>query len=309
VPTGSGRSIFGDFRWLWRTSDTICEGSGLVHLKRRIWFLAAALRSYDALRPLMHAPAGSGLGRLVGHRPEIVGVAIWPYQCVTWDAAKRVARISGHHAIADRMGGIVDVPVGRETELLRLDEIREDLSVILDNPKWFMREGQIAINLFAGETRIYSLSFALFEQDGALSAFIGGLQGRDIEGALDLYRDLTKAAHGLRPRDLLIELFQMLCRALGVRHIFAVSDRERHHRSPYFGAKAREPMSPDYDAIWKDRGGVEVDSIWFELPVARRQRSIEEIPAKKRAMYRRRYEMLERIEEDVIRRCEQARET
>ena len=100
--------------------------------------------------------------------------------------------------------------------MLDLDEIREGLKVILDQPKWFMREGQLAINLFLGEVRIYSLVFSLFRTQKALpplSAQYKDVTSREFWTNTGI---LTKAAHGMRPRDLLIEVFRMFCGALGV---------------------------------------------------------------------------------------------
>ena len=83
--------------------------------------------------------------------------------------------------------------------------------MVIDQAKWFMREGQLVINLFVGEVRMFSLAFSLGRDGGERTAFVGAVQGRDIEGVADEYRDLTKAAHGMRPRDLLFEIFRMLC--------------------------------------------------------------------------------------------------
>src|SRR5205085_10943663 len=143
--------------------------------------------------------------------------------------------------------------------LLDLSEIRPGFQVVLDQPRWFMREGQFAINLFLNETRLYSLVFSLFRDGDVLTAFIGAIQGRDIEGILEEYRDLTKAAHGMRPRDLLIEIFRFFGQAIGLTRILAVSDGSCQHRSNYYGGSASRKISTDYNEIWEDRGGTCID--------------------------------------------------
>jgi len=158
-----------------------------------------------------------------------------------------------------------------------------------------MREGQAVLDLFIAETRIFSLAFSLRDEQG-LTAVIGAIQGRDIEGALDTYRELTGALHGMRPRDFLVEMFRALCATLGVQRIVAVSDASRHHRSPYFGKVTDKRFPLDYDEVWTERGGTALDDDFFALPVKPTRRSIEEIPSKKRSMYRKRYEMLDRLE-------------
>ena len=51
-----------------------------------------------------------------------------------------------------------------------------------------------------------------------------------------------------------------------------------------------------YNEVWEDRGGTRVAPTHFELPLAGSRRPLEEVPAKKRSMYRRRYEMLDAID-------------
>ncbi len=51
-----------------------------------------------------------------------------------------------------------------------------------------------------------------------------------------------------------------------------------------------------YDEIWRERGGVDGGEGFYSLPVEAGRRSDDEIPAKKRAMYRQRYAFLDSIE-------------
>ena len=220
---------------------------------------------------------------------------LWPYQCLSWNAATRLSKIRDNYEVIDKIGGPIDFPVNAKLTLLDLSNIRSGLRVELDQPKWFMREGQFTISLQMDGVRIFSLVFSLFHYGVDIAAFIGAIQGRDIEGMLAQYRELTKAAHGMRPRDLLIEIFRMLCAKLQVRHIFAVSDQYRIQRSRYFGEAGHYKFHSDYDEVWSERGGVRADQSSFRLPVEVGQRDLSTVPSKKRAMYRRRYGMLDEI--------------
>jgi uncharacterized protein len=284
--------IVNSLAWIWKASAQVCEGEGIVLGSRRVRFFARALCVYDALKPFIHAPPESALGRLVAQRPETVGAAIWPYQCLSWNARTRLARIRDHCSTAERIGRPLDFEANDRLRLLDLSEIRPSLHVVLDQPRWFMREGQFAINLFLNETRLYSLVFSLFRDGDVLTAFVGAIQGRDIEGILEEYRDLTKAAHGMRPRDLLIEIFRLFGQAIGLTRILAVSDENRQHRSSYYGESASTKINVDYNEIWEDRGGIRIDPTCYRLDVQSSERELDAIPAKKRGMYRRRYAML-----------------
>jgi uncharacterized protein len=280
--------------WLWTTSALVAGGKGFVFTTRRILFVARALTIYGSIKPIISAPPGSPLGKLIARRPETVGSVTWHYQCAGWNAQTRLARIRDHYATIEEIGGPIDFPLDANLKLLDLAEIREGLSLIVDQPKWLMREGQLTINLFLGEIRIYSLVFSLFHHGDGIAAFVGCIQGRDIGGILPLYRELTKASHGMRPRDLLIDAFRMLCKELGVTQIFAVADEYR-----YSDIKSKSWNFSSYNEIWADRGGTRVHPMFFQLDLEVRKRDLAIIAAKKRGMYKRRYEMLERIRQHM----------
>jgi uncharacterized protein VirK/YbjX len=105
---------------------------------------------------------------------------------------------------------------------------------------------------------------------------------------------LTKDFEGIRPRDFMLEALRMWAVKLGVRHIRAVSDGHKISRHKYFADKKAPGLV--YDDVWPERGGTRVDQTQYELPLGGSRRPVQDVAAKKRAMYRRRYEMLDAIE-------------
>ena len=312
-PLGAGRhqmsecnTIVENIGRLWTMSAAIRgeEKGGVVRFTRRLRFLFKALSAYRSVKQILDAPRQSPLGKLMQCRPQTIGAVIWPYQCAGWDVHTRLARIRDHYSVIEKIGGTIDFPVDGQISLLDLSDICEGFHVVVDQPEWFIREGQLAINLFLGDVRMYILAFSLFHQGSVIAAFVGAIQGRDIEEALEKYRGLTKASHGMRPRDFLIEVFRMFCAELGVSKIFAVSEEFRHHRDPYFGPViSTKEFSTNYNEVWIERGGVRVDPMFYQLSVTDPERVLAAIPAKKRGMYRRRFEMLRRIKEQMHDRC------
>ena len=262
--------------WLWANSATVWEGKGFVVLIHRILFFVRALLIYPSVKPLIEAPRDSPLGRLMEDRPKTVGAVIWPYQCSGWNPRTRLARIRDHYAVVKEIGGMIDFPPNGKIALLDLSDIAERLNVIVDQPAWVLREGQLALSLFLTDIRIYTLVFSLFHHNNGIAAFVGSIQGRDAEGALEEYRELTKALHGIHPRNLLIKIFQMLCAELGIKHIFAVSDEYRHHRDrQYFGEPPKEKFHSNYNEIWEERGAARIHPMFYELAVGDRERSFD----------------------------------
>lgn len=274
--------------------DIASSGRGIGAQVNRWRFRRDAKRHAAAFAPLLAAPASSTMGQLVDDRPEMLVFIRAPYLCAGWSVDERLTHLAAHiAALAEHPP--LDFRVAQSIELMPLPEIGEAIHVVIDKPMWFHREGTLAINLFDGNTRLFTLVFALEPASDGLRALIGGIQGRNFDDALDRYRDLTKAAHGIRPRDLIIELFRLVCAQLGVTEILAIADKGRQNRHPYFGKNVLRELPLNYDAIWQDRGGTPVDEWFFTLPLRGERRADADIPAKKRSMYRHRYAMLDAV--------------
>ena len=267
-------------------------------LRMQMRFVLAGLAERALVNRMMSAKDGSALHQIMVERPQLLGALVWPYQCAAWGVPERLHRIISHYSAVDELGAPFRFSIHERLVLARLDSLHEGMMVVLDQPEWFLREGGLAMSLFMGSFRAYSIAFSLSRAaDGGLTATIGGVQGRSQEDALDTYRVLTKELHGLRPRDFLIETFRILCRQLGVRYICAVSESARHQRHPFF--QGAVPVSHNYDAIWEDRGGMRAGPNFYALPVTKERRDLSEVKSGKRSMYRRRFDFLDWLEADI----------
>ncbi|MEM9422530.1 MAG: DUF535 family protein, partial [Pseudomonadota bacterium] len=217
-------------------------------------------------------------------------------------AETRLDRLINHCEVVDSLGVPFHFSLHERLILIELEEMFPGLRLVLDQPKWFRREGHLVMNLFLDSFRAFCIAFSFYrEADGSLTAVIGGIQGRNREDALSLYRDLTKALHGLRPRDFLLEALRVVLRGVGVTRLLAIADGARHHRHAYFG-KAKREFTLDYDAIWEDRGGIRLDREFYELEVTPQRRDLETIKPKKRSLYRKRFAFLDEVEASMIER-------
>lgn len=287
--------------WLWRRSAEIAGGWSPGAVVRRARFLYLGWKHQDLVDRFLSNRRNPGLGRLVNERPDILNVLVAPYQSTNWDVRTRLCKLHAHYEAMDELGWLFDPLTEREIELCRIPAIHPQLRVVLDDAIWFADEGPLVFNLFLHDTRIFSLAFALrFEQD-VLIAHVGAVQGRnalELPDVRDIYRGLTHAAFGMRPRDLLIETFQMACHHLGVERIFLVSSDHQQRRDALFD-KARHAVHADYDAIWLERGASRLDKSTFELPLHARRRNAVDIPSRKRRQYERRYAMLDSASETI----------
>jgi uncharacterized protein VirK/YbjX len=274
-------------RWAWAASREVDPD-----LKMRAKFVVATLRTPSLTRKLASLNAESPMAELLTECPETIGAMVWPYQCAAWDAETRFRRISEHLDVVRQIPGLT-LALDDKLVLANLSAISSGVSLIIDRAPWLAREGHLALSLFKDDFRAFSVAFSL-SKEPELTLFIGGLQGRRADEVLALYRDLTKDFEGMRPRDFLIESLRLFAVKIGVRHIYAVAEDHKISRHKYFAGK--ETSGLNYDEAWLERGGSRVAVTHFELPLGGSRRPLEEVPAKKRSMYRRRYEMLDAID-------------
>ncbi|HHA1727721.1 TPA: VirK/YbjX family protein [Enterobacter cloacae] len=149
------------------------------------------------------------------------------------------------------------------------------------------------------DTVLAEITFTLCPFEGKSTLFIGGLQGAKAHVPHELIQKATKACHGLFPKRLLVEAVMTLGSAFPVEQIVAVSNATHIYRSWRYRKKKEGKLLADYDSFWISLGGHKQDNGNFELPLAIPRKSMEEIASKKRAEYRRRYELLDSLTEQV----------
>ncbi len=283
--------------WAWRTSKGIFDGPSVRRVASRVDFTRKALIERANIGPFVEPRPGSELAADLALRPEIVGAIVWPYICHRWSASTRIRTLLGHYEGIEVLRPQFTFSAADSFDLLDLGDLLAGLRIVVDKPKWFIREGQLVINLFSFQDRTFSLAFSLGTEGGQRVAYIGAIQGVHREGVLEAYKEFTKVLYGMRPRDFLIEVFKMLVQSIGVVKILAVRDSSRHHRSAYFSEGKKEALRVNYDEVWIERGGVLDGEDFYSLPIFSSLKDPDQVPSKKRAMYRRRYDLLNTLME------------
>lgn len=158
------------------------------------------------------------------------------------------------------------------------------------------KEGLLTLGMFYGETTLYQMMVWLGPDGrGEPSLFIGAMQGPNEEDSLGLIRETTKRAHAYRTKNLILYITMAFARALGARRLYAVS-----FKGYYAYARRDHKLQTDLDAFWQEAGGrLTEDPRFYELPLVSPRKSIEEVPSKKRAAYRRRFALLDDADAQV----------
>lgn len=139
------------------------------------------------------------------------------------------------------------------------------------------------------------LTFTLCQHQGQKTLFIGGLQGAQSDVPHEYIQVATKACHGLFPKRLVLEAACQLARHLGAKKILAVSNSSHIYRSWRYAKKKKDKIHADYDSFWQSMSGELLPEGFFSMPLSVARKPLEDIASKKRAEYRRRYNLLDEM--------------
>ena len=156
-------------------------------------------------------------------------------------------------------------------------------------------EGQLTVSLFVGVDRVYCLAFSVNRFNDAHALVIGAIQGAKLENVSEIYRECTKQTFGMRPRDLLVFIAQLIASRVGCTHILAIADD--HHQTR--NKSNQNDKIASYDDLWEEHLGVRQNDGFYRLPVEVRRRAAEDVPAKKRSQYRQRYNFLDSVDSTI----------
>ncbi len=240
------------------------------------------------------------------HRPRLYIKPFRPYLSIRWHQMRKVKVILDSYrlmrAVEPRL--YEEVLHHRRAGLLqyRLDDDCE-LHISLGYSDRFRKEGEFVLSLelpaFGGEP-IVRLAFSLEEgEEGETIAYIGCVQGYRPDSKTmveDAGKKTQKRLHGLRPKSFIVYLFQALMQRWQCSAIYcAGNDIQAHRKKHLIHIPIRHDINFDYDAFYREFGATKDRDGWFRLPLHVKLKDIESIKSKKRAMYRRRYALLEEI--------------
>jgi hypothetical protein len=285
--------------------ETYREESCPRRLKQKVrWALAAGCRPGTALTwfGTMNSPLMVPFFRtrpLLGFKPLRV------YMSTRWDPGRRAKVILDSYRFAVGRGGatkraLLD-PMGVTLATMALKGLGK-VDVHLGTDERYRKEGELvlAVDCEALGGPIAALSFSLErESTGSWTVLIGCVQGAGSDQR-EAVRSMTKAMHGLRPKALMVFIAQEVARALGASRLLGVgSGIQAHLRKHAIHLPWVHDLAFSYDRLWTESGGRADLEGWFQLPLRAHKRSPHEIKPGKKAMYTRRYELMDCLSEQI----------
>ncbi|CAI0895853.1 VirK/YbjX family protein [Serratia quinivorans] len=176
----------------------------------------------------------------------------------------------------------------------------ETVSLELASIDHLNKEGEVTLLLRnANGIMLAEITFALVHYQQRPTLFIGGIQGANQQVPHAEIQQATKECHGLFPKRLALEGICTLARHLGIQQIVAVGNATHIYQNWRYHSKKKDQLHADYDQFWTSMGGKMLESGYFLLPEKIARKPIDEVVSKKRAEYRRRYQLLDQLEQGM----------
>ena len=174
----------------------------------------------------------------------------------------------------------------------------EPLRLVLYYEAGQRKEGLLSVTLRLGEQALYQMIFWIQKNPkGEWSAYIGAMQGPNMDNAKDVIKKITKQCHAYRTKNLILHAMQEVAKALGLKHLYAVTNDGYYAMNH---VRRDRKLKTNFSDFWAESGGTPCeDKRFYELPLTEYRKSMEEVPTRKRANYRRRYALMDEIDAAV----------
>lgn len=225
-----------------------------------------------------------------------------PYLTKNFPMRSRIDTIINHYKICDEL-----LPqemfnlytVGERINLFKYDDPESHaFSIDLLSIDNLNKEGEMTILLsdFDGES-LAKLTLSFIKIDNELCFFVGGIQGTKLDRSNDRIKNITKTCHGIFPKKMLLESLVFLGKQLGIKKILMAGNKS-HIYNNWRYKKRLKFMHADYDELWLSIGATEKADV-YTTPCFIPRKSLSDIPSKKRSEYKKRFQLLDSIEEAI----------
>lgn len=174
----------------------------------------------------------------------------------------------------------------------------EELRLCLSYHPGQRKEGLLSLVLSCDAGELYQMIFWIAkDHQGEWSLWIGAMQGPNMENARDVIKRITKRCHAYRTKNLILHVTQETARALGLKHIYAVTNYGYYANNHI---RRDRKLKTDFSQFWEEAGGKPCDDErFYELSLIEYRKTMDEIPTRKRAVYRRRFALLDDIDQSI----------
>lgn len=146
--------------------------------------------------------------------------------------------------------------------------------------------------------KLYQMIFWIArDKAGEWSLWIGAMQGPNMDDAKEVVKKVTKQCHSYRTKNLMLYVTRIFAQNMGLKHIYAVSNYGYYANNH---VRADRKLKTNFGDFWEEAGGhITDDPRFYEIPLEEERKSMDEVPTRKRAVYRKRFALQDEIAESM----------
>lgn len=226
-----------------------------------------------------------------------------PYLCNMFGIKKRLSSVKENYMFIDKYFPQEILPELYMQGTVKIGEItgtdEEKFSIFLSLYPNFDKEGDMDIKMVNGKNiSIATITFSFIKMNGKYTMFIGGIQGPVKTVDKDCIKKATKSMAGIFPKRVLIEALYNICSNVkpDLEKLCVGNQRHIYITKRYLKKKK---ILADYDGFLETLNGEKLASGLWKLPEKLLRKDMSEIPSKKRSEYRKRYTLLDNLNEQI----------
>ena len=235
------------------------------------------------------------------HRPQLYFKPFRVYMSIAWTSVQKIKVILDTYRFIKSKGEtfteVFTCNRGVEIARWQLNDSMEG-TLKLGYHEMHRKEGELVLffecEQLGGTIGTIAFSFEEMASENWVCR-IACVQGH-LFGKSDSTKKIQKLLHGLRPKSFMVFAVQELSRHLGLNAVYGAGDSIHPYRRQHtIHIHKLHNIQFDYDTFWLESGGQRNPDGWYELPLMMVKKDIQDIDSNKRALYRRRYSMLDEL--------------
>ncbi len=244
--------------------------------------------------------------QIVKHRPRLYVKPFRVYMSTGWDKHHKMKTIlDTYHFINSAGNAFTQVITGKDNLPVACFKLKDgsEASVMLGYDERYRKEGELVLffvcKQLGGIVAAASFSFERSDSNNWVCR-IGCIQGNKTSDENNIAKTAQNLMYGLRPKSFMVFLVQEFARQLGIDAIYGAGQSIQAFRRKHFiHIPVLHTIRQNYNDMWLESGGVLGKDGWFALPLMPKRKTLEEIKSHKRAVYKRRYEMMDSISAEI----------
>lgn len=271
----------------------------------RLKFLLRTLLFYTPTRRMLRSLSQRpNFGQLLKAQVTLPSKPHRQYLTLGMNACQRADAVVSHYEFIDTLTGsrlAQALMSADETTLIVLEgKDASHFTLSASCASKAEREGETTLWLHdASRTLLASVTFSVVNNHGEWQLVIGGLQGPRRNVSHEVIKQATRACHGIFPKRLLMEFIWLFASHSGISTVYGVSDNGHVFRALRYRLSKGRHFHASYDEFWVSVEGVKENRWRWRLPCEMARKPLESIASKKRAEYRRRFQLLDSLADQV----------